>query len=338
MAKVAINGLGRIGRAALKIILDTPGLELTAVNDLATAEQLAYLLRYDTVYGRYKRSVTGEGDHLVIDGQRYRVYSEKDPSQLPWHDLGVDVVFECTGHFTTREGCQKHLQAGACLVILSAPSKAEDMPTFIYGVNNIADVRDNILSTASCTTNSVAPVVEIIGRRIGMKKAIMTTLHAYTSSQSLVDAPNKKLRRGRAAAQNFVPATTGAAKATTRALPQYKGMFEATAVRAPVPIGSVSDIVFMTDRQTSIDEVNGILKEEAASSRYNGIVAVSGDEIVSSDIIMDDHAAILDLTMTQVCGGDLVKVMSWYDNEWGYTSQMVRTAAALVKQMAGAAV
>jgi glyceraldehyde 3-phosphate dehydrogenase len=318
----------------LKILLNSPDLELTAINDLATADQLAYLLKYDTVYGRYDRTVTAEGDHLVIDGKKYTVYSAKDPSQLPWRDLNIDVVFECTGHFTTREGCQKHIQAGARHVILSAPSKTEDMPTFIYGVNNIADLKDNILSTASCTTNSVAPVVEIIGRRIGMKKAMMTTVHAYTSSQSLVDGPNKKLRRGRAAAQNFVPAATGAAKATTRALPQYKGKFEATAVRGPVPIGSISEIIFVTDRATSADEIKNIMKEEAASSRYGEVVLPNEDEIVSSDIIMDAHAAIVDLTMTQVCDGDLVKVMSWYDNEWGYSSQMVRTAAALVKQLA----
>jgi glyceraldehyde 3-phosphate dehydrogenase len=339
MANVAINGLGRIGRAALKIILETPELNLVAVNDLAPLDNLIYLLRYDSVYGRYQKQMEASGSDMVIDGKRIRVLEEKDPSQLPWKDMGVDIVFECTGHFTTKEGMQKHLDAGAKHVILSAPSKSEDVPTFIYGVNSLNPDAGPIkmLSCASCTTNSVTPVIEIVGRRLGIQKALMTTLHAYTASQSLVDSPNKKFRRGRAAGANFVPSTTGAATATTRSLPQYEGKFSATAVRAPLPIGSVSDVVMLTSKKTSVEEVNQIMIEEADSNRYKEALSVSWDQIVSSDIIQDPHGAIIDLTTTQVVDGDLIKVMSWYDNEWGYSCQMIRTARELARILTAAA-
>ena len=332
MAKVAINGLGRIGRATFKIILNTPELELIAVNDVVPADNLAYLLKYDTVYGRYERTVEVGGDALVVGGKKYQVLREKDPAQLPWGDLGIDIVFECTGLFTRREDLEKHLQAGARFAILSAPAKSEDVVTIVHGVNQPKDESVRIISCASCTTNCITPVVEVMGRRIGVKKAIMTTIHAYTSSQAIVDGPSKKIRRGRAGAANFVPTSTGAAIATTKALPQYKGKFDGVAVRGPIPVGSISDIVFLIEGETTVEEVNGIFKEEAESERYKGILGVAEDPIVSSDIIKDPRASVVDLGMTQVVGEDLVKVMSWYDNEWGYASQMVREAVEMTKR------
>jgi glyceraldehyde 3-phosphate dehydrogenase len=331
MAKVAINGLGRIGRATFKIILETPELELVAVNDLVPPDNLAYLLKYDTVYGRYDKKVESDGDSLIVEGKRYRVFNQRDPAQLPWGDLGLDLVFECTGVFTRKEDLEKHLQAGAKFVVLSAPAKSEDIGTVVHGVNRPEDDSVRMISCASCTTNSIAPVVEIMGRRIGIKKAIMTTIHAYTSTQAIVDGPNKRPRRGRAGAANLVPTSTGAAVATTKALPQYKDKFDGVAVRAPVPVGSISDIVFLTARKTTVEEVNTIFKEEAEREEYQGILGVSEDPIVSSDIIKDPRASIVDLSMTRVVDGDLVKVMSWYDNEWGYTNQMIREALRIVK-------
>ncbi|MFO0752606.1 MAG: type I glyceraldehyde-3-phosphate dehydrogenase, partial [Thermodesulfovibrionales bacterium] len=327
---MAINGFGRIGRAAFKIVLDTPELDMVAVNDLIPLDNLAYLLRYDSVYGRYEREVAREGDALVVGGTRYRTTSEKDPARLPWGELGIDIVFECTGRFTDKEGLQKHLQAGAKRVILSAPSKDEDIGTVVYGVNR-AGKDWNLISCASCTTNCITPVVEIMGRRIGIRKAVMTTVHAYTASQALVDGPSKKFRRGRAAAVNLVPTSTGAAKATIKALPQYKGKFDGIAVRAPVPAGSVADITFVTERTTSVEELNALFREEAQSERYRGILGVTEESLVSSDIVKDPHASLIDLEMTQVVDGDLVKVMAWYDNEWGYSTQMVREAVSIAK-------
>ena len=331
MARIAINGLGRIGRAALKIIQEYKELEIAAINDLVPPENLAYLLNYDTVYGRYQYKVTADKDSLTLNGNKIKVLGEKDPQKLPWEELKIDIVLECTGIFTKREDLEKHLKAGARHVILSAPSKSEELLTIVHGVNK-SDKTNQILSCASCTTNCITPVVEIMGRRIGIKKAIMTTVHAYTSSQGIVDGPNKKMRRGRAAAANFVPVSTGAAIATTRALPQYKGKFNGVAVRGPVPVGSIADIVFVTERSTTVEEVNNIFKEEAESERYKDVLAVTEDPIVSSDIIQDPHASIIDLELTQVVDGDLVKVMSWYDNEWGYTSQMVREAASIARE------
>ncbi len=327
-AKVAINGLGRIGRAAFKVVIDTPELELAAVNDLVSPDNLAYLLKYDTVYGRYEKSVASGEKSLVVDGRQYPVYNEKDPAALPWAELGIDVVFECTGIFTKREGLEKHIQAGAKHAILSAPSKSEDLDTVVHGVNRPGDGQ-KAFSCASCTTNCITPVVEVMGRRIGIQKAIMTTIHAYTSTQAIVDTPASKFRRGRAAAANFVPTSTGAAIATTKALPQYSGKFDGIAIRGPVPVGSLADLVFVTQRPTDRDELNQIFREESRSDRYTGIMGVSEDEIVSSDIIKDPRASIVDLTMTQVVDGDLVKIMSWYDNEWGYTHQMVREAISM---------
>ncbi|MGQ9458478.1 MAG: type I glyceraldehyde-3-phosphate dehydrogenase [Anaerolineae bacterium] len=336
MARVAINGLGRIGRATFKIVLDTPGLDLIAVNDIAPVDNLAYLLKYDTAYGRYERSVDVQDGGLVVGSKRVKVFMERDPLQLPWGHLGVDIVFECTGVFTRREDLEKHIRAGAKYAILSAPSRSEDVVTVIHGVNRPGENSIRILSCASCTTNCITPILEIMGRRIGVRKAIMTTLHAYTAGQSLVDAPNKDPRRGRAGAANFVPTSTGAAMATTQALPQYAGKFDGVAVRGPVPVGSLADIVFLTERETTVEEVNRTFQEEAESERYRGIVGVAEDPLVSSDIVKDPRAAVVDLSMTRVVDGDLVKVMAWYDNEWGYASQMVREAVQIAAVLRGA--
>lgn len=330
MAKVAINGLGRIGRATLKVVLENPALELVAVNDIAPIDNFVYLLRYDTVYGRYDKTVKAVDGNLVIDGQEIAFLSERNPEDLPWSEMGVELVFESTGFFTTNEGASKHLTAGAKHVVISAPTKSEDLPTVVHGVNTDFGTGVSIVSTASCTTNSLTPVVEIIGRRIGIEKALMTTVHGYTSTQALVDSPMKKKRRGRAAAQNIVPTTTGAAIATTKALPDYEGKFDGVALRVPVPVGSISDITFVTSRDTTVEEVNNILKEEAASKRYKGIFDATEEELVSTDIIQNPHASIADLEMTRVVGGNLVKIMAWYDNEWGYTNQMIRQAMTLL--------
>lgn len=325
--RVGINGFGRIGRAAFKIIFETPALEVVGINDLISNENLAYLLKYDTVYGRYPHSVNYTDDTLQIGSQSFPVTHLKDPAELPWEELQVDVVLECTGVFTKRADLEKHLQAGAKRVMLSAPTKSEEILTVVHGSSqNGSD--DRIISCASCTTNCITPVIEIIGRRIGLKKATLTTLHAYTSTQSIVDGPNKKMRRGRAAAANFVPTSTGAAIATTKALPQYEGKFDGVAIRAPIPVGSIADIVMLTERGTSAAEVNNIFREEAESDRYRGVLGVTDEPLVSSDIVQDSRASIVDLEMTQVVDGDLLKVMSWYDNEWGYANQMVRQAAS----------
>lgn len=329
MLNVAINGLGRIGRATLKILLDTPALHLVAVNDLIPADDLAYLLKFDSAYGRWPRDVSAQHNCLKIDGKSYAVLSVKDPATLPWRELAVDLVFECTGIFRRQADLAKHVEAGARFVILSAPAKSDDVPTVVHAVNAVAGKPVKIISCASCTTNCITPIVEVMGRRFGIKKAIMTTIHAYTSTQSVVDSGRKDFRRGRAAAANIVPASTGAAIATTRALPQYEGKFDGVAVRVPVPLGSLADIVFVTSRATSVEEVNRVFKEEAASERYREVLAVTEDPIVSSDIIQQAYASIVDLSLTQVVDQDLVKIMSWYDNEWGYASQMVREAIEL---------
>ncbi len=326
---VAINGLGRIGRAALKQILDTPNLDLVAVNDIVAPDALAYMLRYDSVYGRYSKSVKAEGDSLNIDGQNIKVLNVKDPAELPWDEMNIEVVIESTGVFTKPDELEKHVQAGAKHVVLSAPVKGEGVDMVVHGVNTPEG--EQIISCASCTTNCITPVVEILDRRIGIQKANMTTIHAYTSSQAIVDGPHKKWRRGRAGALNFVPTSTGAASATAKALPKIEGKFDGVAVRGPVPVGSLADLNFVLKKSTTAEEVNQIFKEEAESDRYKGIVGVSDDNIVSSDIIQDDRASIIDLTMTQVVDGDLLKVMSWYDNEWGYAAQMIREIKRMMK-------
>lgn len=324
MKRIAINGFGRIGRASLKIALETPGLEVVAVNDLMDIDNASYLLKFDTVYRRYHKPVTTEGDTLIVDGKRIKYLSVRDPKDLPWKDLQVDVVIESTGLFTKKEDAEKHIQAGAKTVVMSGPTKSKDVPTVVHGVNT-ADGRTNIFSCASCTTNNISPLIEILGRRIGINKAILNTIHAYTASQTLVDAPSKREpRMGRTAAMNLAPASTGAAIATTKALPEYAGRFDGVAIRVPVMVGSISDITFIAAKPTTAEAINAILLEEVKTDRYKEVIAVSDEPLVSSDIIQSPYAAVVDLEMTRVVDGDLVKVMAWYDNEWGFTNQMIR--------------
>jgi glyceraldehyde 3-phosphate dehydrogenase len=332
--KVAINGLGRIGRATLKILRQTPELELVAVNDLVPIDNLAYLIHFDTVYGRYGGDVRADGDRIVIDGDSYPVFCEKDPSELPWKDLGVELVFECSGVFRKQQELEKHLQAGAELVVLSAPPKSEGVPMVVHGATPLEDVLSSpIVSAASCTTNCVAPIMEVLDRRIGVEKSLMTTTHGYTSSQGLVDGPNKKIRRGRAAAANMVPTSTGAAGATTKAVQGLTNDFDGVALRVPIPAGSIADVVVLTRRDTSVAEVNELFREESGTERYRDVLGISDAPLVSSDIIADPRGSIIDAEMTRVVGGNLVKVMGWYDNEWGYTCQMIRHAVDRAKHL-----
>ena len=322
--RIAINGFGRIGRAALKVIMDIPALEVVAINDLMGIDNSAYLLRYDSVYGRYANEVSIQGDRLQVKDKRILFLSEKDPAQLPWKDLNVEIVIESTGFFTKKEDAQKHIKAGAKIVVISGPTSSQDTPTVVHGVNT-KDGKAAIFSCASCTTNNIGPVVEIIDRRIGIKKAILNTVHAYTASQTLVDAPSKKEpRMGRGGAINLIPTTTGAAIATTKALPQLINKFDGVSIRIPVPVGSISDITIVAARNTSAEEVNVILSEESKTDRYKSVLSVSKEPLVSSDIIQSPFAAVVDSEMTRVVDGDLVKIMAWYDNEWGFTNQMIR--------------
>ncbi|MBF4485078.1 glyceraldehyde 3-phosphate dehydrogenase NAD-binding domain-containing protein [Flavobacterium sp. CSZ] len=322
MKRIAINGFGRIGRAALKIITDTPSQEVVGINDLMSIENAVFLLKRDSIYGKYEKEVSFREDTIFIEEKAIKYTTIKDPSELPWKSLGVDVVIESTGFFTNKPDAEKHLQAGAKFVVISGPTK--DTPTIVHGVNT-EEGKVEIFSCGSCTTNNIGPIIEILGRRVGIKKAILNTTHAYTASQTLVDAPSKKEpRMGRAAGLNSAPAATGAAVAVTKALPEFVGKFDGIAVRVPVPIGSISDITFVTQRATTVEEINAILSEEAQTPRYNKVVEVSYEQLVSSDIIKSTYAATVDLEMTRVVDGDLVKVMAWYDNEWGFTNQMVR--------------
>jgi glyceraldehyde 3-phosphate dehydrogenase len=330
MQKVAINGMGRIGRAVFKIILDTPELEVAGVNDLVAPANLAYLMKYDSVYGRYAAAVDLHHDALEIGNNRIPMFNEKDPAKLPWAELSIDAVFECTGAFRSREGLQKHLDAGAKLVLLSAPAKGDGVEMIVHGVNQPGDAA-KMISCASCTTNCITPVVDVMDRHAGVRKAVMTTIHAYTTSQAIVDGPRNKWTRGRAAAVSFVPTSTGAARATTQILPDLEGRFDGIAVRGPVPVGSLADMVFVTAKPTNAQEVNETFRQEARSDRYRGIMGVTEEPIVSADIIQDPRASVVDLTMTAVVDKDLVKILSWYDNEWGYASQMVKEMVRLTR-------
>jgi glyceraldehyde 3-phosphate dehydrogenase len=329
MARIAINGLGRIGRAALKILEYADGAEVVAVNDLIPPDNLAYLLRYDTVYGRWHTSVTADGNALVIGGRKIPVLARRDPAGLPWRDLGVDLVLECTGAFRRAEDLKEHLAAGARRVILSAPARTETIATVVHGVNR-APEGEQVISCASCTTNCITPVAEVLDRRFGIRQAIMTTVHAYTSSQQLIDGPSKDFRRGRAGAANMLPAFTGAALATTKALPALAGKFAGVAIRVPIPAGSIADVTAVTARPVTREEVNDAFRDEAATGRYRGILGVAEDPVVSADIIGDPRASVADAAMTRVVDRALVKIMSWYDNEWGFTCQMIREAFAVL--------
>ncbi|MDC8103392.1 type I glyceraldehyde-3-phosphate dehydrogenase [Chryseobacterium sp. PTM-20240506] len=322
MKKIAINGFGRIGRAALKIIFDTNDLEVVGINDLMSIENAVYLLKYDSNYGKYEKDVQIAGDTIVVNGKPVKYTNVTDIESLPWKEIGAEIIIESTGLFTNKNDAEKHLTAGAKFVVISGPTK--DTPTVVHGVNT-EDGKVSVFSCASCTTNNISPIIEILGRRLGIKKAILNTTHGYTASQTLIDAPSKKEpRMGRAAGINLAPAATGAAIATTKALPQYVGKFDGIAVRVPVPVGSISDITFVAERPTSIEEINQILTEESKTERYSKVISVTDEPLVSTDIIKSPFASTVDLEMTRVVDGDLVKVMAWYDNEWGFSNQMIR--------------
>jgi len=326
--KIAINGFGRIGRAAFRIALEKENLEIVAINDLSEPENLAYLLQYDSIYGRYGKKVKSDNSGINVDGQKYLCLKEKDPEKLPWQKLGVDIVLECAGFFTEREGAAKHLSAGAKKVIISAPTKSEDVPTYIMGVNHeeYNPKKDLIISNASCTTNALAPMAKVLNDTFGIEKSLMTTAHSYTSTQSLVDgSAAKDFRRGRAAAMNIVPSTTGAALAATKTIPDLKGKFDGLALRVPTACVSLVDLVALLEKETTTAELNNIFVQ-AATGPMQGILAATSEPLVSTDFIRDSHSVTIDLGMTQVVAGNLVKILGWYDNEWGYSARLVDLA------------
>jgi len=323
MLNIAINGFGRIGRAAFKALLTKKGVSVVAINDLTDAAALAHLLKYDSVYGRYEKKVSAVKNTLVVNGKKYPVLAEKDPRRLPWKKLGVEVVIESTGLFRDAVGAGAHLSAGAKRVIISAPAKDEKIKTVVPGVNTEQiKPSDKIISMASCTTNCLAPITEIIRQAFGIEKALMTTIHAYTADQNLVDGPHKDWRRARAAAINIIPTTTGAAIAATKTIPDLEGNFDGLAVRVPTPVGSLCDTVYLLKKQVSVASINAALTRAARSPRYRGIVAVSDEPLVSSDIVGQKESSIVDLSLTKVIGRDLVKIIAWYDNECGYANRL----------------
>ena len=322
MTKIALNGFGRIGRAVFKnIIEDYPELELVAVNDLADPDDLLHLLQNDTVYGSYE--VTKEDGDLFAKGQRVKLFNKQNPEELPWDELEADIVLECTGVFRTKEGAQKHISAGAEKVIISAPAKSDDIPSYVMGVNADEYEGEAIVDMGSCTTNALAPVVKILNNNFGLEKGLMTTIHSYTVSQNILDGPGQKdLRRCRAAAENIVPTTTGAAKAISKVIPEMKGKLDGMAVRVPTPTVSVVDLVCDLDQEVTREDLNNAFSEAAKSNDMKKVFDVEEKPLVSSDYIQNNHSSIVDLEMTKVIGNS-VKVISWYDNEWGYARRLV---------------
>lgn len=334
MIRTAINGFGRIGRTAFKIAFEkfSDQIEIVAVNDLTDAKTLAYLLKHDSNYGSWPHDVSSDEKNIIVNGKSVSVLAEKEPSKLPWKNLKVDVVIESTGRFTDKEGASLHLKAGAKRVVISAPVKGESdeglpvdrqVKTLVLGVNGNKYAGEEIVSNASCTTNCIAPVAAVMNLKFGVLKAMMTTIHAYTQDQNLQDGPHKDLRRARSAPQNIVPTTTGAAIATTQTIPELKGLFDGAAIRVPVAVGSISDFTFLLKRKVTKEEVTQAFKEVAQNPLFSPILAVSEEPLVSSDIIGRSESAIVDLSLTQVVDGDMVKVFAWYDNEFGYSNRLI---------------
>ncbi|MEZ6255577.1 MAG: type I glyceraldehyde-3-phosphate dehydrogenase [Patescibacteria group bacterium] len=351
--RIAINGFGRIGRTSFKIAFDNPNIEIVAINDLSHPRKLAHMLSYDSIYGHFKHDVYVEENgtkidlpkwnehkayfgsqpndesYIVVDGKKVRVFAQKDPAMLPWKDLQIDCVLECTGVFVKDGAAKVHLDAGAKCVVLSAPAKGEgNVPTFMMGVNSDQYLGQNLISNASCTTNSISPVVDVIHKKFGILKSALTTIHATTSTESIVDsAPrDEDLRKARAAFVNLIPTTSGAAIATTKAIPALAGKFDGVAVRVPVAIGSLSDITMLVSKPVTVEEINNALIEASEQPFYKDVLGVSHAPIVSTDVIGCTFSGLVDLAMTRVVDGDLVKIMSWYDNEWGYSSRLVELA------------
>lgn len=332
--KIAINGFGRIGRNAFKIAFERSDVEIVAVNDLTDNKTLAYLLKYDSNYGTYQHAVTSDDTHLIVNSQKIKVLAEKDPAALPWADLGVDLVIESTGFFTDKDGASKHITAGAKRVVISGPTKSDGVDTIVLGANEdkIAGATE-VISNASCTTNSLGMVMAILDAEFGVEKSLLTTVHSYTASQALQDAPKKDLREGRNAAENIVPTSTGAAIAVTKALPNLVGKFDGISMRVPTPVVSISDVTALLSKDVTVEQINDTFKKAANDPFYQGILGVSDEPLVSRDYIGNSHSGTVDLALTRVVGGNLIKVCVWYDNEWGYSNRLVELVADVGKSL-----
>lgn len=329
--KVGINGFGRIGRNVFRVIAEREGIDVVAVNDLTDARTLSILLKYDSVHGKFKGDIDSKENAIIVKGKKVRLTKEKDPAQLPWKELGVEVVIESTGIFTKKADCEKHLEAGAKKVILSAPAKDQLDATIVMGINEkVLKPEHKIVSNASCTTNCLAPLAKVINDNFGIEKGLMTTIHAYTNDQNVADLMHSDLRRARAAAINIIPTTTGAAKAIGEVIPELKGKLDGMAMRVPVANGSVTDLVALVKKKVSIEKINNAIKA-ASENELKGILEYCEDPIVSSDIIDNDHSCIFDSLSTYVVGDNLIKVIGWYDNEWGYSNRMVDLIELIAK-------
>lgn len=331
-SKLAINGFGRIGRNAFKIAFARDDLEIVAINDLTDTKTLAYLLKHDTNYGTYDKDVTYDDENIIVDGHKVKVLAVKDPVELPWKDMDVDVVIESTGFFTDKEGASKHITAGAKRVVISGPTKSDGVDTIVLGANDDKlEGATEVISNASCTTNSLGAVMAILDSEFGVEKSMLTTVHSYTASQAIQDAPKKDLREGRNGAENITPTTTGAAIAVTLTLPQLKDKFDGLSIRVPTPVVSLSDVTALLKRNTTVEEINNVFKKASAEPFYQGILGVSEEPLVSSDYIGNSHSGTVDLLLTKVVGGNLAKIMVWYDNEWGYSNRLVEVVADTAK-------
>ena len=332
--RIAINGFGRIGRNAFKIAFARDDIEIVAINDLTDTKTLAYLLKHDSNYGTYDKEVGHDDKHVIVDGHKVVVLAEKDPTQLPWKDMDVDIVIESTGRFTDKDGASQHITAGAKRVVISGPTKSDGVDTIVLGANDDKlEGATEVISNASCTTNSLGAVMAVLEKEFGVEKSMLTTVHSYTASQALQDAPNKDLREGRNAAENMTPTSTGAAIAVTLALPQLKDKFDGVSVRVPTPVVSLSDVTALLSRNVTVEELNEAFKKAAKEPFYQGILGVSDEPLVSSDYIGNSHSGTVDLLLTKVVGGNLVKVMVWYDNEWGYSNRLVEVVADTGKNL-----
>ena len=328
MVRIAINGFGRIGRQAFKAAFGKKDIQIVAINDLTDTKTLAHLLQYDTAYGKYDKEVGYDEKNLIIKNKKIPVFAEKDPTLLPWKKLKVDVVLECTGRFTDKAGAEQHVKAGAKKVIISAPAKDKTVPTYVRGVNcgQVKKEKACVINNASCTTNCIAPVMAVLDEKFGIAKAMMSTVHGYTADQNLQDGPHKDLRRARAAAENIVPTSTGAAKAVGEVKPNLQGIFDGVAFRVPIPTCSLSDMTVILKKNVTKEQINKALTDASKTARFAGVMAVTDKPLVSSDFVGDPNSSIVDLALTNVVGGNMVKVVAWYDNEFGYAHRLIEMA------------
>lgn len=331
---IAINGFGRIGRSAFKIAFERSDLNIVAINDLTDNKTLAYLLQYDSNYGTYDKKVSFDDEGLIVDGKKIKVFNEKEPNALPWGDIGVDVVIESTGFFTDKEGASKHIEAGAKRVVISGPTKSDGVDTIVLGANDDGvKGSTEVVSNASCTTNSLGVVMAILDAEFGVEKSLLTTVHSYTASQKIQDAPAKDPREGRNGAENIVPTSTGAAVAVTKVLPGLAGKFDGISMRVPTPVVSISDVTALLSKDVTVDDINDAFRKAAKEPFYQGILGISDEPLVSRDYIGNSHSGTVDTALTRVVGGNLVKVCVWYDNEWGYSNRLVELVADVAKQL-----